>query len=544
MEKDLSRREFVCQSAGAIGGLGALASARSTAAGVETATRTRGDDRAKRPNILFIMTDQQRYDCVGANGNKIIQTPNLDRLAAGAANFSRAYIQAPVCVPSRASFFNGRYAHAHRNRVNYTPIKADEVLLPALLQQAGYRTGLVGKLHLYYRYPPTSAEAGRIGFDRVEMHDGVRFTDRWSDYVTWRNARDPLKQIHYRALAAEVPKLAGRLPAGTNPFRAAIDEEFTDTTWTGQRARAFLRDFAGRDDPFFLFASFWKPHSPFEVPKPFDSLYNDIDIPLPKPETLEEIRRLPPPLVKLILRGSSPPYDMDRRRLEWIYRSYYGAITHIDREVGLILATLAETGQENETIVVFCSDHGDQLLEHGLMGKNVFFEASTRVPLVMRYPPRIKPQQYDNLVETIDVLPTLLDLAGVPQPYHCHGRSLVPLVGDARQGWQNREAVFSENIIPEIITAGSMDFQFEKGKGVKGIRHPDAKMVRTERWKYNYYPEGFAELYDLANDPLEQRNLAGEPEHRPIESEMKERILDWLITSTETDQIAQKWMLP
>ena len=540
MSDPLSRREFLRRSGTAAGAVGPLSVAATQAGADEASTGA----APRRPNVLFIMTDQQRFDCLGANGNRIIKTPNLDRLAARSANFSHTFVQAPVCVPSRACFFTGRYPHAHRNRVNYTTLDSDEIMMNARLQTAGYRTALIGKTHLYYCYPPTPEEAGRTGFDVVELHDGVSYTDQWSDYAKWRAAHDPMHEIHYRRLATSVAGLRGKLPPDGNPYRAAIDERYTDTTWTGLRTRHWLRELAGGDKPFFLFSSFWKPHSPFEVPEPFDSLYNDVEIPLPKQQTLEDIKRLPPPLVSLILRGKKPPYDMDRDQLQWAYRSYYASISHIDREVGLILDTLEETGQAENTIVVFTSDHGDQLLEHGLMGKNVFFEASVRVPFMIGLPGRVQAGRRDEFAESIDLLPTLFELIGLEEPYGCHGRSLVPLISGVGRPPEARDAVFAENVIPEVITSGSNDFTFEKGRGVKGIRHPDAKMVRTRQWKYNYYPEGFAELYDLVNDPMEEHNLAADAKRKPVVDEMKGRILDWQITAAETDQIAPRWLIP
>lgn len=502
-----------------------------------------GEASQRRPNILWIMCDQLRYDCLGANGNAIIKTPNLDRLAKESANFSQAFVQAPVCVPSRASFFTGRYPHSHRNRVNYTPLAASEVLLPARLQSAGYRTALAGKTHLYYAYPPTAEEARKTGFDLVALHDGVNFTDEWSDYAKWRDQRDPLHGIPYRRLARTVPQLRQALPPGANPFRAAIEERFTDTTWTGAVTREQLQALMAGDRPFFLFCSFWKPHSPYEVPAPFDSLYSDVEIPLPIPESAETIGRLPPPLQKLILRGNKPELAMDRQELQWLYRSYYGTVSHLDREIGLVLETLKAAGAEENTIVVFTSDHGDQLLEHGLTGKNVFFEASVHVPLMLRCPGRIRPGTYDALAESVDVLPTLFELIGLPEPAECQGQSLLSLCDGSGRLAPAREAVFGENIIPEVITGG-LDFSYEKGQGVKGIRHPDAKMVRTKRWKFNQYASGDTELYDLENDAHEQRNLANDPAHKPVVEEMKERLLHWLITADETDQIAPRWVIP
>jgi len=485
------------------------------------------------PNILFIMTDQHRWDCIGANGNKLIRTPNFDRLVAEGANFTHAFVNAPVCVPSRASFFTGRYPHSHRNRVNYTPLDRSEILMQARLRDAGYTTASVGKLHLH---PPTVAEAKRTGFNFVELHDGVGPLDRFSDYVAWRKEHDPQASISYRALAKNIPP-------GKNPFRQAIDDKYTETTWVGERTRHYIRALGESKKPFFIFSSFWKPHSPFEVPVPFDSLYDEITVPLPEPQSLDDIKRLPLPLRLLILRGR-PVYDLDRERLKWMYRSYYGAVSHIDREVGLMMQALKDAGLGENTIVVFSSDHGDQLLEHGLMGKNCFYDASVRVPLTFHFPNKIRPGQFDHLVQSIDVLPTLFELAGLPEPYENQGRSLAPLITDSGKTYKPRDAVFCENVIPEVITGGRLDFAFKKRVGIKGIRHPDAKMVRTRRWKYNYYPEGYAELYDLRNDPHEMKNLADDPMYREVVFEMKDRLLHWLTTADETDQIAPRWLRP
>ncbi|HIF31544.1 MAG TPA: DUF4976 domain-containing protein [Planctomycetaceae bacterium] len=491
------------------------------------------DADSTRPNILLIMTDQHRWDCTGANGNRLIKTPHLDRLAASGANFTHFFVQAPVCVPSRASFFTGRYPHSHRNRVNYTPLDRREVLMQNRLRDAGYTTASVGKLHYH---PPNANEARRTGFDLVELHDAVPQLDRFSDYVTWRQRHDPQSNIGYRALASDIP-------VGRNPYRQAIDEKYSETTWVGERTRHYIRQLSSQEKPFFLFSSFWKPHSPFEVPQPFDAMYDDVDIPLPHKMSLDEIMQLPPPLRTLILRFR-PSYDTDRERLLWMYRSYYGAISHIDQEVGLILDALDEAGVADNTIVVFSSDHGDQLLEHGLMGKNCFFEASVRVPFIIKFPGRIRPGNYNELIESVDLLPTLFEFSGIPEPYPNQGRSVVALISRAGGDYLPRRVVFSENVIPEVITGRRDEFEFVKGQGIRGIRHPDAKMVRTRRWKYIYYPEGFAELYDLKSDPQEMNNLAESGEFREQVYKMKDHLLHWLTTADEPDQIAPRWLRP
>ncbi|MBI4908390.1 MAG: sulfatase-like hydrolase/transferase [Acidobacteria bacterium] len=482
-----------------------------------TATSAAMAQSTQRPNVLWIMTDQQRFDCLGANGNRILRTPNLDKLAARSANYQLAFVQSPVCVPSRVSYFTARYPHSHKNRVNYTPLDSREVLGQQIFHDAGYQTGVVGKLHYW---PPTAEHARSLGWDRVRLDDGIGGTDAYSDYVA------TVKRKNYHATAP--------LP-GKNPFRGAAPYNETPTGWTAAEAKKMLRELAGGEKPFFQYISFFKPHAPYTVPEPFDSMYDDAQIPLPRQMTLEEIQRLPLPLQKLILRGRQPAYNMDRTRLQWIYRSYYASVSMIDREVGEILDVLQMSGKADNTIVVFSTDHGDQLLEHGLEGKNLFFEASVRVPFLISYRPRIAAGKRDQFAEMVDVMPTLLDICGLPARTSMQGRSLVSAAP--------REFAFSENIIPEVITGGTLEMPYVPGKGVAGVRHPDAKMIRGRRWKFNYYPGNGGELYDLANDPHEERNLYSEPAHQGAVREYKDRLLDFLITADETDQIAPRWKL-
>ena len=489
-----------------------------------------------KPNVLFIVADQYRLDCLGANGNRIIRTPNLDKLASNAANFSNVFVQAPVCVPSRISYFTGRYPHSHKNRVNYTPCDPREVMMQRLLKEAGYRTGSVGKLHFH---PPTAEHAKTTGFDEVYLDDGVPMTDPYSDYVRWRKANDPNPDPRYLLPAKDIKP-------GKNPYRGFVTHEFTPTFWTGMQSVRLLRDLCASPQPFFLFSSFFKPHSPYTVPVPFDTMYDDIEIPLPKIATLEDIQKLPLPVQKQIMQ--TPGYQIDRERFQWIYRSYYASVSMVDREIGLILAELERSGKAENTIVVFTTDHGDQLGEHGLCEKNVFFESSVRIPMLIRFPHRIAPSKLGHLIETVDLLPTILDICGVQIPGNVQGRSFAPLLMGSADRYVPREMVFSENVMPCVV--GSLAgrgkknyFDYTPGQGVGGVLHPEAKMARTRRWKLNHYATCDGELYDLENDPGETRNLWADPGSANMARDLKRAILDWMITADETDQIAPRWLV-
>jgi len=488
------------------------------------------------PNILIIFTDQLRFDCLGANGNRIIKTPNLDRLASGAANFTSAYVQAAVCVPSRISYLTGRYPHSHKNRVNYTPCDPSEVMMQRILSAHGYQTGSVGKLHFY---PPTAEHARSTGFDKVFLDDGVQTTDPYSDYVRWRKAHDPAFDVSIYVPAQDIA-------AGKNPFRSAVPYEYTPTFWTGMQTVQLLREFSTSPKPFFLYSSFFKPHSPFVLPSPYDAMYDGVEIPLPQAVTLDDIQKLPLPVQKQI--GRSRTYDIDRARLQWMYRSYYAAVSMVDHEVGLILDELERSGKAENTIVVFATDHGDQLGEHGLEGKNVLFEGSVHIPMMVRFPNRVAPGKYRELIGAVDVLPSLLDLCGLPVAENIQGQTFVPLITGNRDQYTPRETIFCENIIPEVFAPpnriGTKVYHpFEPGRGEDGILHPDAKMARTNRWKLNYYPSCDGELYDLENDPGESRNLWSDPNCAEVLRTLKKAILDWLITADQNDQIAPHWLV-
>ena len=375
-------------------------------------------------NVLFIMADQLRYDCLGCNGNAAVKTPNTDRLAAESANFSSFFVQAPVCVPSRQTFFSGMYPRSHKNRVNYTSMDSSLTLMQRYFKRSGYNTAFAGKLHYF---PPTREYALSTGFDCGLLHDAGP-TGKYSDYVAWLDEQGALPPGgNYRACRTDRP----------NPYTAIIEDQYHETTWCGEQSRAFLRWLAGEGRPFFLFSSYWKPHSPFEVPEPWASMYNDTEIMPPRKASAEYLESLPPGLKAFALRDGGR--ELSDEELAWQYRAYYGAISQIDREVGLTLDLLGELGLAENTIVIFCSDHGDVMREHGMTGKNTFFDSAIHVPFMIRCPQAIKAGRYDQLTESTDVLGSLFTLCGLETPYCSQGRDFSGLISDSGRPYEERK---------------------------------------------------------------------------------------------------------
>ncbi|MCL2512624.1 MAG: sulfatase-like hydrolase/transferase [Oscillospiraceae bacterium] len=494
----------------------------------------------KKANVLFIMADQLRYDCLGCNGSQAVKTPRIDRLAAESANFSSFFVQAPVCVPSRQTFFTGMYPRSHKNRVNYTSMDRDieNRLMQRHFKREGYNTAFAGKLHYF---PPAREYALSTGFDDGLIHDGAGETDKYSDYAEWLRQKGAMPEDgSYRACRAD--KL--------NPYTAVLEDKYHETTWCGEKTREFLQKLSKKDEPFFLFSSYWKPHSSFEVPEPWASMHNETEIKMPEKVPKEYFDSLPRALKTFALRDGGD-YNMPDEELAWQYRAYYGAISQIDREVGQTLDLLDELGLRDDTIVIFCSDHGDVMREHGMTGKNTFFDSSVHVPFMIRYPGTVVPGVYDQLTESTDVLESLFSICGFKPPYSGQGGDFSGLITGSGKPYAEREYVFAENIIPEVITGkpdpltgerAGKDFYFVKNRGIKGVRHPDAKMIRSRKWKYNYYA-GEEELYDLENDPEEMRNMAADPRFADIRDKMKTELLNRLVTADETGQIAPAWYI-
>ncbi len=435
-----------------------------------TDRRAEGEPPALRPNLLVVVTDDQRADALGCAGNPIILTPNMDALAGHGLRFTHAFVTTPICAASRASILTGLYERAHGYTFGQPPLGEELVQLsyPRLLRQAGYRTGFVGKL-------------------------GVKIDDGGTEEMF-----DVFRPAGYPYFAEN---LGGRHLTDVN----------TD------QAIEFLRE-CDPSLPFCLSISYSAPHAEDNNPDQYvwpaacDALYEDVVIPAPATSDPAFFEALPEPL-----RAS-----LNRERWHWRFdtpekhqrmvKGYYRMISGVDMALGRLVVTLEELGLDENTIVVLVGDNGYFLGERGYAGKWSMHDLSTRVPLIVhdpRAPAGKRGRTIDELVLNVDLAPTLLDLAGIPVPRDLQGRSLRPFLEDLAVEW--REEVFTEHL-----------WEYEP--------IPRTEAVRTKRWKYVRYldhPE-LEELYDLARDPREEFNLAGDEAHEDQLRALRKRCTLWV----------------
>jgi choline-sulfatase len=434
--------------------------------------RTAGAPR--RPNVVWICADDFTPDAVGAYGNRLVRTPALDRLAAGGVRFDRAFCACPLSTPSRQSFWTGRYPRSIGVTLSRTPLPDDEVTLPALLRRAGYETAAFGKTHYYcprrhefdvcLDYP--EYEEWLVDRDRAPLPPG-------GVLGPWRPFGDPA---------------AVWLNAAGLPYAAADEEMFG--TFLATRAARYLAGDRGR--PFFLYVSFYETHSPFWFPVEYRGRHNPRAFPVP-PVSAEDRLRLPP-----AFRGLT---DAEKQGIQAAYAT---STEFLDRNVGLVLDALDSSGHAGDTAVLFTSDHGYLLGQHGRFEKHCCFDPAVRAALLVRAPGLTAPGRATSaLVELLDLAPTVLELCGVPVPANVQGRSLVPLLA-------GRAEAHRDHVIAEYADN-------------------EEAMIRTPRWKLIYSTgrrlrrDGYAlgrptgeplvELYDLEADPGESVNLASRPGH-------------------------------
>jgi arylsulfatase A-like enzyme len=509
----MNRRELIkttLLAAGAVSAQRRLAAAQTTASHPRnfptTSKKTNGE---RMPNILWICTDQQRADTLGGFNNSYVNTPNLQKLIAESVTFTNAFVQTPICSPSRASFLTGRYPHVTGLRANGQRIRPTERLVPRILADAGYCCGLVGKLHLS---PCADGQVEQRIDDGYEVfrwsHD---LEDDWpgqNQWFVWL-ARQGVKW-------PAPPKSAER----TKVWGVPVDSRYSHTAWCAEEAVNFIRDKRSLQ-PWLLSVNIVDPHHPFAPCQEFLDHYNADKMPDPKYTEGELDSK---PIYQRIdhqgaYGGTNKSFanetPQERRQTT---AAYYAMIEQVDRAVGRMLEALEESGQAENTIVIFMSDHGEMLGDHGIYLKGpYFYDCLTRVPLIVRWRGRFrKGLKVEALVEMVDLAPTLLEGAGIPVPSGMQGKALTALL--AGETTQHRDAVYTEYLDAQAL--------FDPP--------PMATCLRTVAHKVAYY-QGLktGELYDLQNDPTETRNLWESPHHKDIRAAMMERLTEAMIATTD-----------
>jgi arylsulfatase A-like enzyme len=462
----------------------------------------------KKPNILWICTDQQRFDSLNCYGNSFVSTPNIDRLADRGVLFESAYCQNPICTPSRSSFLTGRYPRTTRCRQNGQSIPETEVLVTKLFSDAGYACGLSGKLHLSAAHPSVCKNTERRIDDGYDMfHWSHDASPAWptNEYFHWLNEVD-------------VPFEKKPHPESES-IRIGMPAEYHHTTWCVNKAINFIESCSSHDRPWLFSLNIFDPHSPFDPPESYLQKYVDRLDSLPLPNYVEGELEHKPYFQEVEHReglNSKKAYkvaEMSEKDIKYVKAAYWAMIDLIDDQVGRLMEVLECKGLLDNTMVIFMSDHGELLGDHGMLYKGPFFyEPSVRVPLIVSWPSVIPPGRRSKaLVELVDLAQTLLDAAGLPHHPGMQGRSLWKLLKDEADLDHHREDVYCEyyNSLPWNKPAAN------------------GTMVVTERYKlvvYHGIDEG--ELYDLETDPQETVNRWNDPAHMMIQMEMLKKLCD------------------
>jgi choline-sulfatase len=445
-----------------------------------------------RPNVVWICADDFTPQACGAYGSPVARTPNLNRLAAGGVTFDRAFATAPLSTPSRQSFFTGKYPRTIGVTLTPTPLPADEVTLPARLMAAGYHTAAFGKTHFYA--PRPSDYHTRV--DRGEYHDWLTARGGYSvppsrDVLgPWAPFGDPARVW---------------LNADVKPF-GGLDEEMVGTFYAS-RAAEFIRSRPA--EPYFCYVSFYETHSPFWFPADWPFRHSTDEFAAPD-VTVSDLAELPE-----VFRELTPA---DRRG---IIAAYHTCASFMDKNVGLVLDAITDAGGWGDTLVIFTSDHGYLLGQHGRFEKHCSYDPAVQACLIAKPPsaPRTGVRS-SALVSLFDLFPTVLEYSGVPVPEGVQAKTLVPLLN-------GETATHRDHVIAEYCDNTEV-------------------MVRTERWKYvcsagarlrrdGYAtaddPRRWAKLFDLMNDPDELNDLSADAGCDDVRRELTELLLEHLLST-------------
>ena len=451
-----------------------------------------------KPNILFLMTDQQRWDAMGCSGGWV-QTPALDRIAREGVRFTQCVTTTPICIPARVTLATGRYPHNNAvwNNMDYVMPPEAPTWMRAL-RDLGYRTSLFGKTHLHpHRGDLREREhlLQAYGLDDVDEIGGPRASAKVMSHMTamWQD-----KGL-LDAYRADFEDRFANKPHVVRPSVLPL-EDYADV-YVGQQAKRYLAEY-GRDEPWFCWVSFGGPHEPWDAPEPYAAMYEPDAMPPPLPRGEDDQPRPQGWLDNRL--ENAPVFDPGDEAA--MRANYAGNVSLIDDQIGQIIDVIEERGELDNTVIGFTSDHGEMNGDWGLIYKTVFLDGSVRVPMLVRTPATAQADAgtSETLVENCDLGPTLVELAGGQLDHRQFARSLVPVLTQP-------DTVHRDQAISEI-----------RGEF----------MLMTRDWKVALNREGRCYLlFDRNADPGESRNLAGLPEYRAVENDLRLRTLEHIATS-------------
>lgn len=447
-----------------------------------------------KPNIVLLLSDQHRADALGSYGAPVNNTPVLDSLAAEGSRFTRAYTPCALCTPARASLLTGLYPHNHgqlANMHNFNGVFDTQVLnkkaYPEYASSAGYRVGYAGKWHL-----PNEGNMGHWHID--DWHHDYHAFLREHGYGDYEIGRDDVQRLEWGGNASFCGK-------------TTLPTELHHDSWVSSNVIEMMNSFYKEDKPFMICGAFFGPHFPYAIPEEYLSLYSPSDVPQ-WGNFQETFQGKPIIQQKELLRWNSSHLTWP----DWqrIISAYWGYCTFIDHQIGRVVDELKKLGLYDNTIIIYTSDHGDMLGSHRLFNKGFnMYEETNRVPLIVRMPGATGSSEVcDEFVNLVDIMPTIVDMAGAKVTLDVDGRSLVPLLNGAiPDEWP--DDVYGEfNGYEPTLTS--------------------IRMVRTKKWKYIYNPTSIDELYDVESDPYELVNLANQLGFKHVLRRMKQRLVQRL----------------
>ncbi len=489
-------------------------------------------------NILFIMCDQLRWDYLSCYGHLKLHTPNIDSLAAAGVRFASAYCQAPLCGPSRASFYTGRYPSSHGVMANEDRSRVDEFTIADYLRPLGYRCALVGRagqrkdaaVMQRIGIDPNSEYARHAhsgGFEPFAQHEGLYPDSLLPEdlpYNTYLVARGYAGRNPWNEYANCGIDRDGNLRSGwrlrNSRYPARIPAEHSETAYLTDRALDFLEQ-QDNDSPWCLHLSYIKPHWPLIAPSPYNDLYGEDDI-QPAVRAKHELDDPHPVYAAFLQQEYSESYAREEVRKVAV-PTYMGLVRQVDDQLGRLFEYLKQRSLFEQTMIVFTSDHGDYLGDHWLGEKDLFHEPSARIPLIIYNPNRTAEETRgsvnNEMVESIDLLPTFVEFAG---GNICHerieGRSLMPLLRSHTAPGDWRQYAVSE-----------IDYSDRGPRGLLGLAPYDCRavMLRDKRWKYIHHPCFRPQLFDMHRDPGEFADLGDHPEYARVLQDMRRLLIDW-----------------